>query len=138
MKLNIFLDTNVFLDSLLKRDNGEARELLKFIVNTPNVNGFLSDLSIANIHYISKKKFSEEYIRYFIKYLMKYFNIISIDKDIIIKTIESDFKDFEDGLQYFSAKKFFCDYIITKNTKDFKNSNIEILETKDFLKIIQK
>jgi len=46
----------------------------------------------------------------------------------------TDFKDFEDGLQYFSAIENDQDIIITRNLKDFKNSKIPSMTAEQFLK----
>lgn len=135
IKLKLFLDTNVFLDSFLNRDSGEAKELLKLIVNNSNIDGFLSDLSIANIYYIAQKELGRDYIKDLIRFLLKNFKIVSIDEDIIENALNSNFKDFEDALQYFVSKRYSCNYIITKNIKDFKNSNIKVHSAKEFLNL---
>ena len=42
-------------------------------------------------------------------------------------------KDFEDALQYFSAKAIGVDCIVTRNVKDFPFSELQVLTPKDFL-----
>lgn len=44
-----------------------------------------------------------------------------------------DFSDFEDCLQDECAKQIHADYIITRNTGDFSNSNIPAVTPLDFL-----
>jgi hypothetical protein len=41
-------------------------------------------------------------------------------------------KDFEDGLEYYSAEEKKCTCIITENTRDFYFSKIEVLNSNDF------
>ncbi len=43
-------------------------------------------------------------------------------------------KDFEDVIQYFSAIQQGCDFIITRDTKDFPQKNIKVIEPADFIK----
>ncbi len=40
--------------------------------------------------------------------------------------------NFEDALQYYSAKSVKADYIITRNTKDFTYSDIKVLTPREF------
>jgi len=136
MKLNTFLDADIFLDSFLNRDNGEAKELLELIVNTPNINAFLSDLSIANIHYLTKKKLGENYTKELIRFILVNFKIIPINENVIKSALNSNFKDFKSALEYFASQKYFCEYIVTRNKKAFstiKNFDIEVLTPKEFL-----
>ena len=53
-----------------------------------------------------------------------------------ISELYESFPDFEDGLQYYSAIENQIDVIITRNKKDFKNSKIPVLSTKEFLALI--
>ncbi|MBP1637988.1 MAG: putative nucleic acid-binding protein, contains domain [Bacteroidetes bacterium] len=61
--------------------------------------------------------------------------VLTTDKEIINKTLNSKFKDFEDALQNFSAElSGEVDLIITRNTKDFKNSSLGIMTPENYLK----
>ena len=68
---------------------------------------------------------------------MRKFKIISgiceLDELIIEKGLNSEFHDFEDSLQYFSALRTECDIIITRNGKDFKKSQIPVMIPDEFL-----
>nr|WP_205943630.1 hypothetical protein [Pedobacter cryophilus] len=59
-----------------------------------------------------------------------------MDDKIIDLALNSDFKDFEDDIQYYSAIENKLDIIITRNIKDFKLSKIPVLTAKDYLNII--
>jgi len=55
---------------------------------------------------------------------------VYIDTNVYLNSIEnrdSEFKDFEDGVQYFCARRVEADLIITSNKKDFTHSEIEVL-----------
>jgi predicted nucleic acid-binding protein len=64
--------------------------------------------------------------------------ICSLDEVIIEKGLNSKFKDFEDALQYFSALKNGCNIIITRNVKDFKESEIPVMTPAEYLTTIRK
>src|SRR5690606_20335799 len=94
----------------------------------------ISTLSIANTYYllndVIKMKDSRAIIRKF-KVLVDSFPLT--DKVIELALNDNDFKDFEDGIQYYTALESNCKAIITRNTKDFKNSSIPVLRPREFL-----
>jgi hypothetical protein len=49
--------------------------------------------------------------------------------------LSSNFNDFEDGLQYYTAKEQNLFGIITRNLKDYKIKDIVIQTSKEFVKI---
>ena len=58
-------------------------------------------------------------------------------KNEIIDAINRDFfVDFEDCLQDKCAKEVGADYIITCNTRDFENSEIQAVNPKEFMERI--
>jgi hypothetical protein len=65
-------------------------------------------------------------------------NVIDLTKDIINKSLISDFKDFEDAIQYHCAKSNNkIDLIVTRDTKDFKISSLPILTPKEAVALIE-
>jgi hypothetical protein len=63
--------------------------------------------------------------------------VISLDDKIIgLSLNDSDFKDYEDALQYYSALENGDDMIITRNLKDFLKSKIPVLTAEQYLQRI--
>ena len=59
-------------------------------------------------------------------------------KEIINKSLKSDFRDFEDAIQYNCAKSLKkIDFIVTRDTKDFKTSSLPILTPKEAVTLIE-
>ena len=65
--------------------------------------------------------------------LRKLSHVTVADEEVIDQSLASDFEDYEDGLQYFSALRHHIDYIITRNLKDFTESQIKVLSPMEFL-----
>ena len=65
-------------------------------------------------------------------------SISVMDEEVVEKAINSDFKDFEDAMQYYSAISANCDLIITRNEKDFKNSMIPVMNAESYLQTVKK
>ena len=63
--------------------------------------------------------------------------VLTTDKDVIRKALNSNFKDFEDALQNYSAElNGKIDLIITRNIKGFKNSSLAIMTPENYLKTL--
>jgi len=50
--------------------------------------------------------------------------------------LTSKFNDFEDGLQYFSAKENNIPVIITRNIKDYKEKDLVIQTADEFMRTL--
>lgn len=59
--------------------------------------------------------------------------ICKLDDPIIEKGLNSNFSDFEDALQYFSALQSDCSILITRNGKDFKEAQLPIMTAEEYL-----
>lgn len=62
--------------------------------------------------------------------------IIPLDEKVLYQSFDvksSGFSDIEDSMQYFSAKKAKCSFIITRNKKDFEKFEIPVFTADEFL-----
>lgn len=132
----ILLDTNIILDLALQRQPyfEEAIAIFK-IIDKSNIRACVTASSITDIYYIVKKSKSHKEAIEIIKSIIQYFEIISIDKEIIVRAIESSMKDFEDAIQSFAALSEKIDYIVTRNIKDYENSKVSAISPQEFLLI---
>ncbi|GHV64207.1 PIN domain-containing protein [Bacteroidia bacterium] len=136
----IFIDTNVLLDLLLKREPHYASTALVFdwAVNHKNddVVILISGQSIINAHYILKRFAKEEIVRAVLNQICMTSEIMDLNKDVLIKSFASAFGDFEDATQYVCAMNANSDVILTNNGKHFKNSVIQIMNADEFLAVV--
>ncbi len=133
MNIKIFIDTNIFLNAVLDRDNGISREIFYFL-ESKDIKVILNDISIINIHYFltKSKTVSKEDIRKHIKQLINTNIIVPASEMILNSAIDSDFDDFEDSVQYFCAKELNVDLIISDDKKGFLLSDIRVFTSKEF------
>ncbi|SIT03507.1 Predicted nucleic acid-binding protein, contains PIN domain [Kaistella chaponensis] len=135
----IFLDTNIVIDFLGERANfyQPAAKILT-LADQKKIEIYTSTTSISNTYYLLSRfentKIALEKIRKF-KVLC---SISMMDDEVIEKAINSNFKDFEDAMQYFSALASNCDLIVTRNEKDFKNALIPVLNGESYLETLKK
>lgn len=132
--MKLFLDTNVMLDFLGERESFYiSAAKIATLADKRKIKIIVSALSFATVSYFLTKyeglKKTKDKLRKF-KIIS---GICELDELIIEKGLNSDFHDFEDSLQYFSALRTECDIIITRNGKDFKKSQIPIMTPDEFL-----
>lgn len=135
MAFKVFVDTNIFIDILLKREPfvEKSHKTISDIVKkkfTP----YISSSSVTDFYYICKKTGLEK--KAFLNYLqdlLKAFEVLIIDKDSINSAILSDINDFEDAVQMMAWKKEKIDLIITRNKKDFENEWVEVQTPEEYL-----
>lgn len=61
--------------------------------------------------------------------------IVGTTKKEILQALKNDFKDFEDSIQYSCALTINgLEAILTRNTKDYKNSEIAVFTPENYLK----
>ena len=137
--MKLFWDTNVMLDFLGERDPFYITSAkIATLADKREIKIIVSALSYATISYFLTKyeglKKTKDKLRKF-KVISE---ICELDELIIEKGLNSDFSDFEDSLQYFSALRTECDIIITRNGKDFKKSQIPIMTPDEFLNSIKE
>ena len=131
--MNVFLDTNVLIDFLSKRnDYQDALRILRLSVLS-DTKLFVSDLTIANCRYILRKDYSIDKFCDTILRLRNFIHIIPIGPNAVDRALVLRANDFEDAWQYFSAIQSGADCIVTRNAKDFSFSEIEVLTPSDFL-----
>lgn len=59
--------------------------------------------------------------------------VASVTSEDFMGALELKSRDFEDALQYFCAKSYHCDRIVTRNEKDFYFSDIKVCSPVEFL-----
>ncbi|WP_273444383.1 type II toxin-antitoxin system VapC family toxin [Neolewinella agarilytica] len=133
----IFVDTNILLDLLLKREDYyiPAAEVFS-LADKGKVTLHVSSLSFANIFYLLQKINNEASARTALKAIEPLVEILDLNGKIIKLSLNDDeFKDFEDGLQYYSALNSGVDIILTRNLKDFKASKLPVMTAEAYLKV---
>jgi len=66
---------------------------------------------------------------------MNILQVSMINKETVLDALNSDFKDFEDALQNFSAQnEKEINVIITRNIKDYKSSKLSVMTPETYLK----
>jgi predicted nucleic acid-binding protein len=130
----IFVDTDIILDLFSKRAPFYMPSAMLFsLVDKGHIKLFVSSLSFANLNYVLSRQYNASQAR---KLLLKFktlVTILAVNDKIIDLALSSDFKDFEDGIQYFTAIENNLKTFLTRNLKDFKVAQIPVMRAEQFL-----
>lgn len=129
--MRVFVDTNVFLDVILKREGFEESLIVLNAIEKGIFDGVVLDITILNIDYIAKKQVAS--IREFLGFVNSVFEVCGASNEMIKAALEMDGKDLEDNLQYICAQKSKCELLIS-NDKEFVISSIQTFSSAEFVK----
>lgn len=128
----IFIDTNIIIDLLIKRDGYIASAKILALAKDNDVTLYSSVLTMANIAYILRKSFVGDGLYQQMMKLSKILCVSDLTKKQFEQAISLKARDFEDALQYYCAMDNSCDVIITRNKKDFTFSTITVLTPEEY------
>ena len=133
--MSILIDTNVLLDVMLCRNDFYPDSLAVFeIVETNEINAFVSAVSMTNIFYILRKfKHNIDDVYSLMDDLSALFAIAPVTENTILNAMALRWKDFEDAVQFMSAQGVNVEYIITRNKPDFENFEIPCLSPSEYI-----
>lgn len=130
----VFVDTNIVIDLLAKREPFyKDAQALFTRADHGEIDLLISSITFANAYYSIVKHHKEVDAKKFLSKFKVLVSILPLDEKAIDLALVSDFVDFEDGLQYNIAMDNRADIIITRNTKDFKNSAIPVMNAHEYL-----
>lgn len=129
----VFLDTNVVIDLLDKREGFYPAAVKLFtLAYNGKLSLYISPLTYATAAYILRKHPAEK-LRMLLSNLRKLSHVALADEKTVDEALSSGFGDFEDALQYYSAAKENVDVIVTRNIKDFSLSKLPVMMPDEFL-----
>jgi len=118
--VKVLLDTNIIIDVALERQpyftNSET--VLAF-VEQGQIEGYISASTISDLYYLIRKQKGRDLTIEFLQEILTFCQIATVNQAAIIMAFTTNFKDFEDSIQYSTAVVNKLDAIITRNPQDF-------------------
>ncbi len=140
MKQKIFIDTNVMVDLLAQREPFyTAAKQIFSLVDIGKCTAVVAAISFSTTAYLLEKRLSYDDLTSVLRQFASIVEIASIDERTVRKSLSmsSKFRDIEDAMQHYAAIQSECDLIITRNVKDFTQSDIPVLSPDNFLEQIE-
>ncbi|HQL04485.1 MAG TPA: PIN domain-containing protein [Treponemataceae bacterium] len=135
MNRKVFLDSDVILDVLCKREPfySFAAELFT-LGDLGKVTLVTTSLVFANVFYILRKVLGIEKGKELLRKLRIIVGVISVTEKTVDLALNSNFADFEDGLQYFTARENNIQILITRNVKDYRGKELLVQTPEEYIK----
>ena len=128
--MKLFLDTNIFFDTLLGRENhSESTQILNACAGGV-FEGYVADITLLNIDYMARKQVKR--LDPFLKTVTDVFVIVGADNALFDQALSIGHDDLEDTVQYLCAQAHRCDVIIS-NDKDFYQGDIPVMTSSAFV-----
>jgi predicted nucleic acid-binding protein len=128
--MTVFVDTNVFIDFLFKRDGYDEALLILKAIKLHILEGYVADISLLNIDYVAQKHTVDT--QAFLKIIARDFVIVGADNDLFYRAFSIANNDLEDTIQYLLAHQRSVDCIIT-NDRTFYRGAIPLLSSREFV-----
>ncbi|NCA76796.1 MAG: PIN domain-containing protein [Alphaproteobacteria bacterium] len=134
MKKKVFVDTDIIYDLLAAREPFYSSAAHLFtLADEGKIQIYISALSLANIHYLISKKTSAEESKEILRKFKVLVIVAPLTEKVIDLALNSEFYDFEDAIQYFSALQNEIEVLITRNLRDYRKAQITVLTAQDYI-----
>ena len=136
--MKVFVDTNVLIDYICKREQFfVAAKAVFALCFLRKIDIIISSISVVNAVYIGRKHDSIK-LKGNLSRLAEFVSFVDLPASMVLETLKSDWADYEDALQHASALNNNVDCIVTRNKKDFVEASLPIYTPEELLENLIK
>jgi predicted nucleic acid-binding protein len=130
----IFVDTNILLDVLTKREPFyHDSAMIWSLCESRELEGYVSIISFNNIFYIARKLEGKEAAYDMMRMIRGVFRPVAMDEQNLQQALDAGFADFEDAIHFHAAIACCAHALVTRNPKDFPAHGPPVLNAAEFL-----
>lgn len=135
--MRVLLDTNIILDYVLECHpfHQNAEEIILRLAKK-DFTGYISGITAINVYYTGRKLKRKDYTVKAVRRLLRLVEVCATDKKVLQNAFLLNFNDYEDAVQHEGAIAENLDAVVTRNTKDYKNSLVKVYSPSEFLQIL--
>jgi predicted nucleic acid-binding protein len=135
--VNLFLDTNILIDVLARREPFYAASAAVWTrATTRGSTGWISAISFNNAYYLTRKAAGNEAAKEAVRVLRDAFHVIPLDLSVVDAALASGIEDFEDAIQFVSATRAGSNYLVSRNVTDFPTSDLPVVDPAQLLAVL--
>lgn len=135
----IFVDTDICLDLLSGRKPFyHAAARLFTLADEHKIKLCISALSFPVLDYLLRQQLSNAQSRQILSKFKSMVSILTVNEKIIELALASEFSDFEDAIQYYTATDNGIKLILTRNLRDYKKAQIPVITAEAYLQSIKE
>lgn len=106
-------------DALEREPFWETSEQVLLLIEQGQVEGYISASTFSDLYYIIRKARGRNWTLIYLRQLVIFCQIATVNQDAINMALAANFRDFEDAIQYSTARINNLDAIVTRNPQDF-------------------
>jgi len=119
--VKVLLDTNIILDFALERYPFYSNSVqVLSLIYQKQIEGYISASTFSDLYYIIRKDKGRASALSFLGRIVTFCQVATVDTAVISMALTTNFKDFEDAIQYSTAVLNQLDAIITRDLSDFQ------------------
>ncbi len=135
--MKILIDANVLIDVALEREPFfRDSDCILALAEQKSLTGYISASSFSDLFYILRKNKGKSLAIDFLRHIVSFCHIATVDDAVIRQALAGDYKDFEDAIQYNAAIASQLDGIVTRNPTDFVGTTIPIYTPQNLIEIL--
>jgi predicted nucleic acid-binding protein len=135
--MQVMIDLNVLLDVIQKREpHFAASGKVLGLAAKRAISGHIPAHALTTIHYIVAKYAGQTKAGQTIDWLLATLKVIPAGQKEFLRARGLNMSDFEDAVVASLAEAGHCQYIVSRNTGDFKNARIPVLTPEEFLALM--
>ena len=125
--MKILIDANVLIDVALEREPFfRDSDRILALSEQKTLTGYISASTFSDLFYILRKNKGKSLAIDFLRHIVSFCQIATVDDAVIRQALAGNFKDFEDAIQYNAAIASQLDGIVTRNPTDFIDTTIPV------------
>jgi predicted nucleic acid-binding protein len=132
--MKVFVDTNVLLDVLAKREPfyADAARIWS-MAERGQIEAQVSVISFNNIYYVVRRAANRKAADQALRLMRNVFTVVPLNVQVLNQAIDAGFGDFEDAIQFHSAIHAGADCLITRDAEHFPATMFPVLTLPEFL-----
>lgn len=135
--MQIMIDLNVLLDVIQKREpHVAASGKILGLVAKRKIAGSIPAHALTTIHYIVAKYAGRAKAGQTVDWLLSTLTVVPAGQKEFLRARGLNIPDFEDAVVASLAESGHCQYIVSRNPGDFKNSRIPVLTPEELLALM--
>ncbi|HTG55660.1 MAG TPA: PIN domain-containing protein [Niabella sp.] len=138
MSPKVFLDANVLLDLLLKRNNHNDCEAIFKMVLDKKITGYITPSVFQVVAHWVNKAYGAKVAKDLLSDILEELEIIEVVRPILIKALKRSYDDVEGNIQYCAAQYYHIDYFVTNDLGMLKHKweGIAVISPRKLLETI--
>ena len=130
----IFLDTNTLIDAAVPQRPQHVEATLLFNqVAYGRLQAYVASSSLKDCYYILRKVADDATVRAHMRDLLELASVVPVDLDTCITALDSNERDFEDGVIRACAEGVGASYIVSRDEGAFANGHIKRLSPHEYV-----